>query len=503
MRRPPTTAQLVAALGLCLLLGSLPACGGRTELNEDLDSSAPVLPIPRPEVCNGLDDNLDTAVDEDFRDEQGRYVDDANCGGCGRACAPGPHALDAVCAVLAETPTCVATACEPGFALSAGGDCVDPFDHLCLPCVEDADCGAVPSARCVEFAGERRCSASCDSGCPAGYSCDATLGCVPAGGSCACDPGDAFTLACALTDPEGALCVGSSRCESGVLAECTSYEEVCDHVDNDCDGRVDNGFADERGAYILDVHNCGECGVDCTESRIPEGDLVCGGDPFAPSCVLACPDAADGLQPGDRIDADRDIGTGCECRLSSLSDEAGPVGAVGEALDVNCDGADGIVIESFYVATSGDDAGPGSPTRPLASIDEALRRAAESLLTDAPRPHVFVASGAYTETLHLPDGVKLHGGYRPDFLALDPSGFRVDVRAPADTDAPSGAALVVDGAGRTPTLIEWVELLGRDATTPSSASIGALLRDPGPELTLRDLGVRAGAAGAGVAGTDG
>ena len=495
-------ARLLVSAGIGLLLTPITACGGRTPLGVDIDSSAPILPVPTPEVCNGLDDDLDTAVDEDFRDDAGRYIASAHCAGCGHACAPSAHALGTACAVLDETPTCVDVACEAGFAISNGGRCVDPYDHLCLPCVSDADCGDVPGDQCVSIGGEQRCAASCASSCPTGYTCDA-VGCVPAGGSCSCGPGDAFTLACALTDPTGALCVGSSRCEAGVLAECAASTEVCDHVDNNCDGQVDEGFADARGAYLLDVHHCGECGVDCTESTIPEGDLVCGGDPFAPSCVLACPDAADGLQPGDRIDADRDIATGCECRLTSLDDVPGPVGAVGQDLDVNCDGADGIVIGSFYVATSGDDAGPGSPTRPLANIDEALRRAAESLTSATPRPHVFVASGTYTETLHLPDGVKLHGGYRPDFLALDPSGFRVDVRAPADTDAPSGAALVADHVGLTPTVVEWLDLIGRDATEPSTATFGALLRDPGPALSLRQMGIRAGAAGAGTTGADG
>ena len=83
------------------------------------------------------------------------------------------------------------------------------------------------------------------------------------------------------------------------------------------------------------------------------------------------------------------------------------MGAVGEDLDVNCDGADGVVVESFYVASDGDDEGPGSPTRPLSSIGEALARAAESLEGDTPRPHVFIASGNYTESVTVPDGVRV------------------------------------------------------------------------------------------------
>src|SRR5262249_5127165 len=155
-----------------------------------------------------------------------------------------------------------------------------------------------------------------------------------------------------------------------------------------------------------------------TLSMVPEGDLICGGDPFAPSCVLHCPDVDDGLMPGDRIDADRNIANGCECVLSSTSDAPGPVRTSGSMLDVNCDGADGIVVESIYVAPDGDDAGPGSPTRPMRTIEAALQRSAISLGTMAPRRHVFVAVGVYTESIHPLDGVLLHGGYRRDFLSL-------------------------------------------------------------------------------------
>lgn len=486
-----------------LVLLIVAACGGKTGLSRRVDSEPLDGPVPGVEECNGIDDDLDGAVDEEFRDDAGRYVHRDHCGGCGAPCRPSrPFEVAVACSVVEETAVCGATECEAGYAPSPTGRCVAIFDHLCLPCADDGECGDLAIAACDEVAGERRCVVGCDYGCPEGYAC---LGerCVPEGGSCSCGPGDVFDLACALIDPEGDRCPGRARCDLGTLSECNAPEEVCDELDNDCDGLVDEAFRDRRGAYILDIHHCGECGVDCTLSSVPEGDLVCGGDPFAPSCVLACPDAADGIMPGDRIDADRDIATGCECTVASLRDEPGPVGAEGPMLDLNCDGADGVVVESYYVAPDGDDAGPGSPTRPLRTIGEGLRRAAESLGGPDARPHVFVASGSYAETLALPDGVTLHGGYRRDFLALDPEGFEVEVRAPADTSAPGGAALVADGAGVADTVVEWVTLVGRDATAPSGAAFGALLRDPGPRLRLSELEIRSGAAGAGVNGADG
>lgn len=542
-----------ASLTLCFAL-LLAGCGARTGAITD-DFDATVGPRPQPEVCNGLDDDLNALVDDGFRDALGRYVQLEHCGACGQAC-PGrlPHARGVACELVEETPSCVATACDEGFARSTTGRCVPAYDRLCLGCADDGDCGDFPGGRCADIGGERRCAIDCALGCPSGYAClsvvlpppfvgdggvdggwpvpplldggrldagprdagpppDAgpldggrpttALLCVPSGGSCTCDPGERFDVACALTDPEGLRCVGAQTCTDGTLSSCAAPLEVCDEVDNDCNGFVDDGFRDVRGAYSLDVHNCGECGVDCTLSTIPEGDLVCGGDPFAPTCVLLCPDTVDGIQPGDRVDGDHDIATGCECTVSLPADVPGPVRTSGEVLDTNCDGADGIVIESFYVTPGGDDRGPGSPTHPLRTIGEGLRRASASIGRPGARPHVYVASGSYAETLEVPDGVKLHGGYRSDFRALDPSGFRVEVRAPAATTAPGGAALVVRGAGTTDTVVEWVTLRGLDATLAGGATFGAYLLDPGAALRLSEAEIFAGAAGEGAPGANG
>ncbi|MCA9616730.1 MAG: hypothetical protein KC586_28420, partial [Myxococcales bacterium] len=487
------------SLVLCLLA----ACGARSDLARSVDADGLERPQPGEEVCSGIDEDLDGVVDEGFRDDEGRYVHPDHCGGCGMPCRPSGAALSVECTVIDGAPVCAATRCAEGFVPSTTGRCVPAFDRLCLPCLVDSECGDHRLAACDSVGGESRCVVTCELGCPEGYACQDER-CVPSGGSCSCEPGETFDVACALLDPEGLRCPGSAQCSDGVLGECLAPTEACNEADDDCDGTVDEGFVDERGVYSIDLRNCGECGVDCTLSSVPGAELTCGGDPFAPTCVLRCPDADDGIMPGDRIDADRDIATGCECTVASLSDDPGPVRTEGAALDPNCDGADGIVVQSFYVAPDGDDRNPGSPTRPLRTIGEGLRRASESLTSRAPRPHVFVASGSYAETLELPDGVLLHGGYRRDFLALDPAGFRVDVRAPSDTTAPGGAALtLLPGAGTRETVVEWLVLYGRDADAASSAAFGVYLDAPGPRLSLREMEIRAGLPGAGQNGRDG
>ena len=487
---------MLLALLLC-------ACGGRTPPN---DITAPVLADggSQLERCNGLDDDEDGNVDEGFRDLEGRYVSDEHCGACGRGCdIPIDNATATACTVIGDTAMCAAASCDDGFELTSGGRCAASDDFVCLPCLRDQDCGPTRSARCMSISGESRCTRDCSDGCPEGYLCEDGDHCAPEAGSCRCplDDSTPFEFACEVRPG----CIGRAECRDGVTTSCEPEAERCGGEDEDCDGALDEGFIDERGAYSLDPKHCGACGRDCTLDEGTALPLMCGGDPFAPSCVIACPDAADGIQVGDMLDADRDIDNGCECRVRSLTDAIGSSAGDG-VLDENCDGADGNVLSSFYVATTGDDANPGSPTRPLATIDEAVRRAAATASIGEQRLDVFVAGGVYTETVHLLDGVRVHGGYRTDYLERDPSGYEVIVVAPAMSavdDPPGGAALVVRDAGSLPTLIEGIELRGRDAVVSAEAALGAIVLAPGPLLTLRDLRIRAGRPARGESGHDG
>lgn len=224
--RAPILPQDVRLLGLALAL-TIAACGGRTDLRDSVDAQGLDAPRPGPEVCNGTDDDLDGSVDEDFRDDVGRYVGLAHCGGCNAACSNVPGAIAVDCLVLEETPVCGATACVPGQGPTASGGCAPLFDRLCLPCVDDADCGATRAAACDTVAGEARCVIDCSQGCPDGYGCEGDR-CVPEGGSCSCTPGARFDIACALEDPEGGLCPGEASCRDGVQTACSAPAERCD-----------------------------------------------------------------------------------------------------------------------------------------------------------------------------------------------------------------------------------------------------------------------------------
>ncbi len=494
--RPPVVFRRAAVVALvCTTLGC-----GRTPIGAEVPATSF---ISLPEVCNRLDDDLDGAVDEDFRDQDGAYASDAHCGACGRTCAPGPN-VEAVACVVPDfaPPRCVATRCGDGYAPDASGTCVPRAGWLCRPCLDDVACGGFDGARCAEIAGESRCSISCgaDQLCPEGYACAPDAVCRPANGGCACTPGAFFTAYCELETSAGP-CRARSECVDGIQSPCAGEPESCDGLDNDCNGVVDDPFVTERGTYGVDPQNCGGCGIDCREPRLVDAELTCGGPAVDPHCVMACPDTADGLQVGDAVDADQSIGTGCECRLRALGDTPGDPD--GQGTDENCDGADGVVADSVYVAPDGDDSAPGSPAHPKATLGAAVELAVASLGSRAPRPHIYLAAGAYEEVLVLHDGLQVHGGYSPDFLRTDPASYVTEVRAPSWNASPGGAALVADAVGRTDTVVEGVRFLGASGTQAGEAAFGAWVQNPGPALRLVDCELRAGDGVDGADGADG
>jgi len=155
---------------------------------------------------------------------------------------------------------------------------------LCQGCQGDEDCGG-GGALCVEQEGRTFCGRACegelDASCPNGYVCRhieaaARWQCLPEFGAC-CDVGG------------------------------PGAREVCNRLDDDCDGQTDEGF--DVGAACSDGQ--GEC--------LQEGENVCREDGEGTRCGVV----AD--QPGDELcgdgrdndcdghtDEDFDLGLGCE-----------------------------------------------------------------------------------------------------------------------------------------------------------------------------------------------
>ncbi|MGM0575835.1 MAG: MopE-related protein [Myxococcota bacterium] len=78
-------------------------------------------------------------------------------------------------------------------------------------------------------------------------------------------------------DNEFGSCAGTWTCGGADGWQCvgpTASEEVCNFLDDDCDGETDEGFVDpETGAYSADEH-CGVCGNDC-DGLFPHATSTC------------------------------------------------------------------------------------------------------------------------------------------------------------------------------------------------------------------------------------
>ena len=259
---------------------------------------------PEDEVCNGRDDNCDGVADDPFIDEAGRYVHLEHCGGCDRGCAElvahlrrdaSGEVIDGavLCQVRLDVPVCVPRLCESGYYPYPELNpvtCAELISSACQPCNTNADCrisydlcvnvGEDPGMFCAQSCNPASPYEGCtgqtgvQSCCPQGYTCELAFGglfCQPEAGTCTCNQErEGITRSCFLSGAQGEMCQGVETCvadDSGqyTWSDCepsTVVVEVCDHLDNNCDGQVDEGFVNDAGVYDTDEH-CGECNVNC------------------------------------------------------------------------------------------------------------------------------------------------------------------------------------------------------------------------------------------------
>ncbi len=217
-----------------------------------------VGPEPKKEECNYVDDDCDGAVDEDFKDGSGKYGTLEHCGACGNFCVGKiPFAKVVACDTEEANPQCVVVECQEGYYKASETLCLAQISNLCLPCVEDANCGGVKD-KCLEMGGGKFCGRDCAAGsvfgtqCPTGYECvdfgEGVRQCIPETGTCDCTAANAgMTRVCSVSNAYG-TCYGTEVCDAALgWVNCTAktpMAEVCNGLDDDCNGVADDGAAE-------------------------------------------------------------------------------------------------------------------------------------------------------------------------------------------------------------------------------------------------------------------
>jgi hypothetical protein len=367
-------------------VSSCPSVGGVP--NDDCnDANATIYP-GAPELCNGLDDNCNSVIDETFTCAQGSMgacTDSCGTTGthtCSLACSWGicsPPAevcdgIDNSCSGVCDngfacclgnsrscTTTCMSTGTQTCAAGCNWGSCTPPMES-CNGRDDDCD-GMIDNGFACISGSVHTCTTTCNStGNATCSTTTCTLGaCVPPSESCngrdddcdgiidealTCMPGVAgsCTTSCGSTGTE--TC--TAMCNFGT---CTPPAETCNGRDDDCNGVCDNGFTCCAGAT-------GSCTTSCNTM----GTHVCNA-----SCSFgACTPPAETCNGVDD-DCDAMIDEGFTCAVGSTSSCTSSCGTMGthvcnaacgygvctpptEACNGVDDDCDGAVDEGFMCA---------------------------------------------------------------------------------------------------------------------------------------------------------
>ena len=423
------------------------------------------------EVCNGLDDNCDGSVDESFPT-------------LGTPCSAGrgicQRAGVNVCAVGGAGVSCnaVAGAAAPaelcnGLDDNCDGRTDEAFADLNTAC-------SVGTGACLRN-GVKNCS-----GDGLSTTCNAVAGlasadvCDGVDNNCeghvdennanlgqVCTAGQGICRRSGVFVCNAANRAGAAICDA-VAGNPPDPVEDCDYQDDNCNGTTDEGYTDAQGRYVT-LANCGACGNNCN-SLWNNNPMSFG---VAPSCgvvanVAQCTYAC---LPG-YLDADRVPNNGCELQIDA--------GAV-------------------YVSTPAngglDGANCGTVQAPCATIGTGITRAQAQAKT-----RVLVSDGVYTESVTLVAGISVLGGHHRTTWARD---WRLNVTIINGKTLAGVHKRTVTAIGiNVGTTLDGFVINGENALTDGN-SYGVYIRDCNNQLHVTNNRIFAGNGGRGSSGASG
>ncbi|MCW5807284.1 MAG: hypothetical protein KIT31_33320, partial [Deltaproteobacteria bacterium] len=461
-------AQHVGEVRTCKNANAIGVCLGSQMCQGAAGWSACTAKTAAVETCNGEDDDCDFLVDNNVGGGEACTNTVPGVGSC-----PGIRTCDGATGFSCHGPIPTAEKCN-GLDDDCNGQIDEIFPGLNTSC--SAGVGA-----CERF-GAIACNATQD-----GTLCTAVAG-TPVAEKCNhidddCDGGideDFPTLGTQCTAGVGTCArFGTIACDAAGAAACsatpgTPQAETCNFLDDNCNGFVDDGFLNPiTGLYDLDVHNCGVCGNDCTtQFNFVNAHGECTTGAGVARCTMEC-------APGT-FNLDGFTQNGCYFVL----DAAG--------IYVAGDDITGVDDATCGLGPTGTAAG----NHPCATIAQGLARAAAT-----GRTTVYVADALYAESVTMRNGIALRGGFRNVTWQRHVASTNTTILGSAVLAGTHAATVIASNLTAT-TVLEGFVIRGSDNARIGGNSY-AIYASNAAGLAVRDNHIFAGRGGPGAGGSAG